>query len=220
MSTHPSSETAPKQGAPTRKAIPPRALLISGVLAAAVIGTAGYFATRPPTAPAVLTTTPVTVPAPITSTPSTQDTATPPVSTGLTPNTPPVREITVTSPAVIVTTPAAPVVIPSSTPTAGSVPAVQTPVPAPASAPALNVTQQWLQDHQVTYGGRADSGENTTVILNTNEGQVFVDVGQVIPGTEVTLTSADNQNLVFTQKSKTAKLTIPAFPTTDTGAQP
>ncbi|WP_156372851.1 hypothetical protein [Deinococcus sp. Leaf326] len=174
--------------------------------------------------PAPVTTAPtaiVTAPNPVvTLTPVTPQASAVTPAVPQTSSIPPVREITVTSPAVVVTTPVAPVVIPSSTPTAGPVAALQTPVPAPASAPALNVTQQWLQDHRVTYGGRADSGENTTVILNTNEGQVFVDVGQVIPGTEVTLTSADNQNLVFTQKSKTAKLTIPASPTTDTGAQP
>lgn len=86
--------------------------------------------------------------------------------------------------------------------------------------PALNVAQQWLQDNQVSYGGRADSGETTTVILNTKDGQVFADVGKPIPGTDVTLTKVANQNLVFTVKGKTGKLLIPASSETDTGAQP
>ena len=72
----------------------------------------------------------------------------------------------------------------------------------------------------MTYGGRADSGETTTVILNTKDGQVFADVGEPIPGTDVTLTSVANQNLVFTVKGKTGKLLIPASSETDTGAQP
>lgn len=72
----------------------------------------------------------------------------------------------------------------------------------------------------MTYGGRADSAETTTIVLNTKDGQVFADVGETIPGTDVTLTSAANQNLVFTVKGKTGKILIPASPATDTGAQP
>lgn len=341
MSTSPTPETTAPQAPPARKALPPRVLLISGLLAAAVIGTAGYLATRNMASPADLTATPMTTtPSVTTTTPATSapTTATAPVGstpqntkptatttaaatttndpdrvrdpfapaedgngTGntngstvatpttrpaptaaaqtlpvqsasatlpvtrsapeqaapaqrqasapvilpitpaavlppsvpavtLTPSTPqtsttvtaPVRTlpVPVTPPATIVTIPT-PAATTTTAPTTTALPQTQAPVQTPQpTAPALNIAQQWLRDNQVTYGGRADSGETTTVILNTKDGQVFADVGERIPGTDVTVTSLNHQNLVFTLEGKAAKLTLPASPATDTGAQP
>lgn len=170
-------------------------------------------ATLPITPAAVLpSSTPAVTLTP--STPQTSTTASAPVRTlpvPVAPVTPPVTVMTIPTPAATATT--APAI---TTPLQTQTP-VQTPQP---TVPALNVAQQWLQDNQVSYGGRADSGETTTVILNTKDGQVFADVGKPIPGTDVTLTKVANQNLVFTVKGKTGKLLIPASSETDTGAQP
>ena len=354
MSTTPTPETTAPQAPPARKAIPPRVLLISGLLAAAVIGCAGYLATRNMAAPADLTAAPVTTtPSVTTATPATSVPTTATASAGstpqstkptaittsaattnatandpdrvrdpfaptedgngtgstngttvstpttrpvptataqtlpvqsasatlpvtrsapeqappaqvttlptqrqaptpvilpitpaavlppsapavtLTPSTPqtsttvtapvrtlPVPVIPVAPPVTVVTIPT-PAATTTTAPTTTTSPQTQVPVQTPQpTAPALNVAQQWLRDNQVTYGGRADSGETTTVILNTKDGQVFADVGKPIPGTDVTLTRVANQNLVFTVKGKTGQILIPASPETDTGAQP